>query len=71
MNFRRGLYFVFLLVPTLIIVVRRFLWGQIPSQVPAVVVNITLALSFAAMARQIWLWYRPREKPAAHSNGLF
>ncbi len=60
MNFRT-FYFVLLFTVTMVIVVRRFVWGLIPSQVPAPLVHLTLAVSCCWLVLQVVRWARPVE----------
>ena len=58
MSFSRTIYFALLLAATGVIGVRRFALNQVPSQVPAAVVHLSLLVSCAVLGRQIWRWSR-------------
>lgn len=63
MSFRRALYFSLIFFATAVIVIRRWLWDQVPSQVPTVIVQLTLALSLAWMVREIYKYFRSSTSP--------
>jgi hypothetical protein len=59
LNAVHWLYFALLVWGTVLILLRRWCWNQVPTQVSAPVVYLTLIINACWIALLIFRWWRP------------
>jgi len=63
LNTVHWIYFALLVWGTVLILIRRWYWDQVPTQVSASVVYLTLVINACWIALLIFRWWRPSGHP--------